>query len=268
MSSRKSKEYELPIKTVRYKDELGDEFSRAQITPKKIGNDYNYLPKNPFWRLGRFIAYRLIATPIAFLFTKIHLRHTVKNKRVLKSVGKSGYFLFGNHTQEIGDAFIPHMAIFPKSAYTVVHPNNVSMPVLGRFTPALGALPLPDSIKGLRAFSNAIEKRLLEGNAIVVYPEAHIWPYCTWIRSFPSTAMKYPVDFNEASFTMTTVYKKRKSNPRPRAVTYVDGPFYPNMNLPPRERAKELRDRLYAQMVERSKESDCEYIRYVKESED
>ena len=50
-------------------------------------------------------------------------------------------------------------------------------------------------------------------------------------------------------------------------MTYLDGPFYPDTAVPPRERAQELRDRIYAVMQERSKLSDCEYIRYVKRGE-
>ena len=41
-------------------------------------------------------------------------------------------------------------------------------------------------------------------------------------------------------------------------------PFYPDHSLPPRARAQALRDEIYETMVGRSKESDCEYIRYVK----
>ena len=47
-------------------------------------------------------------------------------------------------------------------------------------------------------------------------------------------------------------------------MTYLDGPFYPDRSLPPRARAQALRDEIYKTMVGRSKESDCEYIRYVK----
>ena len=45
---------------------------------------------------------------------------------------------------------------------------------------------------------------------------------------------------------------------------YVDGPFYPDMELPLKERQKKLRDQVYDAMCERAKLSDCDYIRYVK----
>ena len=258
----------LPIKTVYYNDEHNDEFSRAKITPKIISRDYEYISKNPFKIIGSFIAYRLIATPIAFLYSKIRLCQRTRNRRTLGLIKKQGFFLFANHTQDIGDAFMPHIAIFPKRAYTVVHPNNVSMPVLGRINRSLGALPIPSEIRGLRPFSSAIGERIRQGYAVVIYPEAHIWPYYVGIRDFPDTAMKYPVDLGAPSYTMTNTYKKRKIGLRPKVVTYIDGPFYPNTALSKREQVRELRDRIYETMRERSLESDCEFIRYVKNEDE
>lgn len=102
---------------------------------------------------------------------------------------------------------------------------------------------------------------------IMVYPEAHIWPYYTGIRDFPATSMKYPVELDVPSFTLTTTYHRRRFGRKPRTVTYLDGPFYPDHSLPPRARAQALRDEIYKTMVRRSQESDYEYIRYVKKEE-
>ena len=97
----------------------------------------------------------------------------------------------------------------------------------------------------------------------MIYPEAHIWPYYIGIRPFPPTSMRYPVDLNAPSFCMTTTYRCRAYGNRPRIVVYVDGPFYPDKTLAPRQRAEALRDRIYATMVKRSAMSDCEYVRYL-----
>ena len=167
----------------------------------------------------------------------------------------------------MGDPFLPNLALFPKSVYMIVHPNNVSMPVLGKITPYLGALPLPSNIKAMRSFLDAIRTRIGEGSFIMVYPEAHIWPYYTGIRDFPATSMKYPVELDVPSFTLTTTYHRRRFGRKPRTVTYLDGPFYPDHSLPPRARAQALRDEIYKTMVRRSQESDYEYIRYVKKEE-
>lgn len=253
-----------PIKTVYYTDARNDEFSSAQIEPRRIDESYRYIDPRPGWKAARFVAYRLFAMPAAFLYCKLVLHARFENRQVLKAVGKTGCFVYGNHTQQVGDPFLPNLALFPKSVYMIVHPNNVSMPVLGKITPYLGALPLPSNIKAMRSFLDAIRTRIEEGSFIMVYPEAHIWPYYTGIRDFPATSMKYPVELDVPSFALTTTYHRRLFSRKPRTVTYLGGPFYPDRSLPPRARAQALRDEIYETMVSRSKESDCEYIRYVK----
>ena len=51
-------------------------------------------------------------------------------------------------------------------------------------------------------------------------------------------------------------------------ITYVDGPFYPNMELDVNAAAKELRNIAYDTMVKRVSEySTYEYIKYIKKEE-
>lgn len=258
------KNKKAPIKTCYYTDELTDEFSVSNIKTRKIDKNYIYIKKGALAKFTRFFAYRIIATPIAILYSKLILGQRVKNKKALRPLKKQGYFLFVNHTQQIGDAFLPNVALFPKSVYVIVHPDNVSQKVLGKVTPYLGAIPTPTTISAMRGFKNAVEKRILEGNCVTVYPEAHIWPYYTGIRNFPATSFNFPVDFDEPCFSMTNTYKARKLFKRPRVISYIDGPFYPDKSIPKRERAEDLRNRVYEKMKERSNLSDCEYIRYLK----
>ena len=87
-----------------YKDELLDEFSTAVITPKKIGDDWVYIHTSLFKKFTHFFWYRIVATPLAFLYLKIKFHHKTVGREKLKACG-SGYFLYGNHTQDIGDPF-------------------------------------------------------------------------------------------------------------------------------------------------------------------
>lgn len=256
----------LPIKTVFYTDPKNDEFSSSNITAKVIDENYTYIKPEPGWSIRRFIAYRLIAMPIAWLYCKVALHSSFRGRENLKKVS-GGCFVYGNHTQQIGDPFIPNLALCPKSVYMIVHPDNISMPILGRFTPLLGALPLPGNLKAMRNFRQAIDTRIKQGHFIMIYPEAHIWPYYIGIRDFPATSMRYPVELDVPSFCLTTTYQKRRFFKKPKAVTYLDGPFYPDQSLSPRARAKALRDQIYETMVMRSRESNCEYIRYVQKEE-
>ena len=157
-----------PVKTVYYTDERNDEFANDNIVAKKIDENYVYVDERLRWKLLRFLSYRLIAMPIAFLYCKIALHSTFRNRQVLKQAKGKGCFVYGNHTQQIGDPFIPNLALFPRSVYMIVHPNNVSMPVLGRITPYLGALPLPANLKAMRNFRDAIRIRIAQKNFVMI----------------------------------------------------------------------------------------------------
>ena len=129
-------------RVIYYKDELSDEFSSAQIKPISIDENYIYDRKTKGEILHTFW-YKIIARPLAYIFLKIKFGHKIINKEVLKGYSDKGIFIYGNHTNAAADAFIPSMVSFPKDTYVIVHPNNVSMPVLGKITPYLGAVPLP-----------------------------------------------------------------------------------------------------------------------------
>ncbi len=251
-------------KVIYYEDELNDEFSVAQITPKKIDENYKYFSPSIFKRITHFFWYRMVFTPIAFFYTKIALHHKVVGRRLLKPFKKKGYFIYGNHTQDIGDAFMPNMLNVPQDMYIIVHPNNVSMPFLGKITPSLGALPLPDGMGAYKNFMSAIEKRIEERCGIIIYPEAHIWPFYTKIRPFTDVSFSYPIRLKTPVFCFTNTYQKRKLSKKPRIVTYIDGPFYPDDTLSQKEQRKALRDMVYNTMCERSKLSSIEWIKYIK----
>lgn len=250
-------------KIIYYSDELNDEFAGDDIVPKKIDGKYKYVNNGLIKLFTHFFWYRIVATPIAYLYLKIKFRHKIVNRKTVKNL-KDGYFMFGNHTQNIGDAFIPSMISIPKDTYVIVHPNNVSMPYLGKITPSLGAIPLPDDLESTRNFIECIKYRASQKKAICIYPEAHIWPYYTKIRPFKDLSFRYPVDLNKPIIVFTNVYLKRKHSKNPKIVTYIDGPFYPDLSLSKKEARIKLRNEAYEVMCKRSELSNVEIIKYEK----
>ena len=157
-------------KVIYYQDELNDEFSTAVIEAKKIDGDYVYDRKGPVRAFTRFFWYRIVATPIAFLYAKLSLHQRSVGREKLKPFRKQGIYLYGNHTQAIGDPFTPNVFCFPKRVSFIVHANNVSMPYLGRINPSLGAIPLPDTREAYRNFQDCIAGRSEKHHAVVIYP--------------------------------------------------------------------------------------------------
>lgn len=252
-------------RVIYYRDELNEEFSEAQIEAKKIDENYCYEHKTA----GRIFWYHIVAKPLAWCYLKIAFYHKIVNRKALEAIPKEGFYLYGNHTHPLADALIPTMVQVrkPKDTYVIVHPNNVSMPFLGKITPYLGALPLPDDAAATKNFIRVVKQRVEEGKCVMIYPEAHIWPYYTKIRPFLDTSFRYPVQSKLPVFCLTNTYQKRKWGKKPKLVTYIDGPFYPKEGLKGSEARENLRNQVYSTMVERSKNSNIEVVRYIREEE-
>lgn len=255
-------------KVIYYSNELEDEFSTAIIKARAIDESYDYGGRSFFWKMRRFFIYRIMAQPLAFIYLKLVFAHRIVNRKVLKGFKSSALFLYGNHTNTFSDPLVPTFVSFPKGAFVIVHPNNVSIPFWGHFMPLLGALPLPDNLAAGRNFMNAVKFHVKEKRSIVIYPEAHIWPFYTRIRPFLDSSFKYPVEYKVPVFSFTNVYTKRRFTKNPKMTTYIDGPFFADETLSINERKKKLRDEVYEAMCKRSLLNNYEYIKYIKKEED
>ena len=247
-----------------YKDELNDEFSKAKIVPRVIDENYKYL-HHRLWDFASFCMQNILSMPIKIFYSKIKFRIKYVGKEKLKHYKNTGYFVYVNHTQAFADTFIPSLPIYPKRNFFIVNPENVSMKFMKNIVALLGALPIPSNKKAMKNFLEAIEKHIEKKHSITIYPEAHIWPYYTKIRPFKAVSFKYPIELNTPTFCMTNTYQSYgKNNDKIKIVTYIDGPFFPNKNLPKNEQKQDLRNQVYNQMVERSNNSNIEYIKYEK----
>lgn len=197
-------------KTVYYHDPLHDDFAptNGRIRPKPIGADFPYEHPSPVWQALAFVVYRLVMTPFLFLYCKLVFGLRIENRKALRDL-PGGCFLYGNHTNTLADAFIPTLLAFPRRASIVTAADTVSIPCLRNIVQMLGAVPLADTIDGTRQFLAALHRRLERRQAIMIYPEAHIWPYYNGIRPFPDTAFAYPVREQVPAVGVVVVYRQR-----------------------------------------------------------
>lgn len=112
-----------------YSNERTEEFSGITRKTITIDSSYRYLHKNPFRKIAEFLVYRVIMTPVAALWCKIKYRAKIVGREKLRTCGRFGYFLYGNHTLMDGDAFLPSLCAFPKKTMVVVNADNLSVPV-------------------------------------------------------------------------------------------------------------------------------------------
>ncbi|MGI6167888.1 MAG: lysophospholipid acyltransferase family protein [Eubacteriales bacterium] len=255
-----------PKKVIYYKDELNDDFAGTSIRARKIGDNFVFIRKNPIWRVFCVLICRVIATPVALVTCRLVYGVRIYNRKVLRKL-RGGYFLYGNHTLSVHDAFAPTMLAFPKRCYVITSPEAVSIPGLRNLVVMLGAIPVPDTPRAVRNFVNAIGKHIKNRHVVAIYPEAHIWPYYTGVRNFSDDSFIYPVKFGVPAVAFAVKYRERRflKNRRPLVTIHVSQPFWPNPDLPARQARRKLRDEVYKFMREHVCTPDnAVYIRYEK----
>ena len=235
----------------------------------RLPEGYEFIPRNWFVRAYSAILFRLF-----WIFGQWYERHYWQAKfygrEKLKQVRGSGYVLYANHTNAFHDVFGPAV-VANRRIFTIISPVNLKVPGIGKFLPYIGALPLGKTSEEKKAFHEAADKRLKQGNCLVIYPEAHLWPYATKIRKYPAgdKSFVYASRNNLPIFTMTTTYHKRKDRKHgdlPRMDVYVDGPFFPDTDKTEAENRAMLAKEAYESMVKYSKKNSYEYFEYKKKS--
>lgn len=245
-----------------YSDELNDEFSGIVRKTIIVDDAYRYR-HGRLWRAVAWVLYRIIMTPVAYFYMKLCFCMKIVGRGKLRRHKGGGYFLYGNHTQIPGDGFMPTCITFPKRDIVMVNADNVSLYGTKNFMEMIGALPLPNRPSGMAHFIETLGRHLKKGRCIVIYPEAHIWPYYTKIRPFTEASFRYPAMYDKPVYCFTVTYKKGRRG-RTNIVVYVDGPFYPPKDTNARQAAKRLREEVYNAMSARSRNSTYERIQYVK----
>lgn len=246
---------------IRYYNSEKDDFVILKHQDYVLKDNYKWVHTNIFYKFFSYILYYIVLI-FSFFFTKLVLHVSIKNKKCLKN--EKSYFIYGNHTHPLGDVLNPLLVNFPKRPFYIANASNLGLPIIGKLLPMLGAIPIPNQIHKMKLFLNSINYYIDNNKVIAIYPEAHVWPYNTFIREFPSTSFRFPVEQNVASFSMTTTYQKRKYFKKPKITIFIDGPFYPNKNLSKKEQIKDLRNSIFKSMVLNSNHSNYDYIKYIK----
>ena len=250
-------------KTYYYHSESEDLVSSAQ-QDFQLPDDYQVFRKGMAWRIWSGLV-RSLACAFAWLYSRLFLLVRVKGKKKLRPFKKQGYFVYGNHTQMLGDPFTPMTIVNPYRYYALAAQANWGIPVLGKYVIPAAGLPVGKNIKQsislLKDVKYAYEEKK---SAIVIYPEAHLWPYYTKIRPFPATSFNFPVSLKAPSFAMTTTYQPCRGGPPPKITGYLDGAVYPGNSLGKKVAQEKLHDDIAKSMRERAELNTCEYCSYVK----
>ena len=255
-----------------YENETDDPIkTEEQEKHEEVGlpEGYEFIFRNPLKRMWSAVMFRIF-----WIFGQWYERRYWQAKfygrEKLKKARGKGYVIYANHTNPFHDVFGPAIAA-DRRIFTIISPVNLKIPGIGKVLPYIGGLPLGKSAEEKKAFNEAVDKRLKQKKVLVIYPEAHVWPYATKIRKFPAggRSFKYAVRNGLPVFTMTTTYHKRcdrKKGDLPRMDIYVDGPFYPDAEKSEEENQEMLAKKAYESMKKMSEHNSYEYFKYVKKN--
>lgn len=254
---------------------LTEEFAATKNWKRvDLPKNFRYIHTNWFYRAWSHFFYYAIAVPVIYLVAKLGIGYkTVGRKKLKKLRHKGGFFIYMNHTSALSDVCIPPLTIgIPHRTRIICNREAVSKPVIRSIVTTLAGVPLPneDDISLGKDFVHAIEHYIKKGDDVVVFPEAHIWPYCTFLRPFASHAFVYPARLGTPIVAAVTTYKQRKILKflPPTRVLHLGGPFYPDMSLSLSERADKLEKDVREFMEEKLGSFDnYEHVIYRKKEE-
>ena len=254
-------------KTIYWKDEINDDFDEVGLKRPSVPEGYKYKRTNPFNTFVSGILYHGIAKPFLGLYC-LCKGIKIKGKENLKKLHGKGAFIYCNHTA-ITDVFKFQALVFfwRRRVNIIGYPDTLSMPIVRNLARALGYLPLPlqGDVKNMINLMDAMKFYIEKKQFILIYPEAHIWPYYTKIRNFHSGSFNYPARLEAPVLPVVTTWRKSKLCKKPKQTLYILEPIFPD----PEKTTAENKEYLYEEtlrVMKKCAESvpQYEYIKYIK----
>lgn len=241
---------------------INDDLMQTHDQNYEVKADFQWTHTNQTYLFFRGIMQHLISW-FAWPFERLWLSVRVVNGGSLKPYRHQAIYLYGNHTQPQGDVFLPYY--LHANVSVIISPANMGIPILGKLMPLAGAIPTPKNTHQFKNFIHVIKTRVRQGSWIVLYPEAHLWPYYTKIRPMNAAAFHYPINKTAPVFCMTTTYQRpNREGHKPKLTIYIDGPFSTNQQLSKKEQQSDLQQQVQQCMQTRSKHSNYEFLDYEK----
>lgn len=253
------KRQDKPKRTIYYRDAATEDYAGTNIQTQTVHADFPFVPDSLFFRVFGWLAYYVLALPLVHLYSYLFCGYHIKNKKAVRACKESGFFLYANHTH-FTDAFLAPIVACPKRAFVLVSPDTVSIKGIRTLVQMLGAIPIPQERKAIPLFCNAVETRAMECRCISIFPEAHMWNYCTFVRPFYIGSFRYPVSYDKPSVAVAVTYQRRKLPfiRQPKRTVFVSDPIYPDKSLS----QKEAQRKLAAEVERFIKEKTAQYSDY------
>lgn len=255
--------------TVYYSDPLNDDFEKTNLKRNPLPGNYVYLKHGFFQKVNDFIWYYCICKPILAIIMRLS-GFKYRNRSKVKKLIKEGCYFYGNHTSYF-DVFAIQVTYPRTKSYIIGYTDALGLPAIIRFILRhVGYLPLPTALKDYKKFNDALhEISCVRKENIIIFPEAHIWPFYTKIRNFSSVSFSYPAKYNKPVVPVVTCYRKSRLSKKAKATIFYLDPIYPKPELNEKENKQYLHDECLKAMKKCVEEnSTYEYVHYVYKGEE
>ena len=99
------------MKEIRYYSSFTDDFEESANQNYKLPENYKWIRTDICSKLLSGLIY-IVAVIFGGVYCKLFLHMKVKGRKNLKGL-KGDFFIYGNHTQPVGDVFIPALCVLP-----------------------------------------------------------------------------------------------------------------------------------------------------------
>lgn len=257
-------------KTIYWSDEVNDDFDEVGLSRPAVPEGYKYKRTNVINNFFSAIFYHGIAKPVMGFYCFIK-GIKVKGRRNLKALKGQGAYIYSNHTA-ISDVFKfqSYVFFFGRRVNILGYSDSLTMPIVRNMERALGYLPVPlkGDVKNLIALSDACDFYIKKRQYVLIYPEAHIWPYYTKIRNFPEGSFNYPARHMSPVVPVVTTWRKPLIGKKPKQTMYIGEPIFPMEDKDANTNREYLHKATLEAMIKLSNSvGQYEYIKYIKKED-
>lgn len=219
---------------------------------REIDENYKFINKNIFFRLtGRL--FRRLGISLLGPWIKHRYKLQIVGKQNIKLVRRKGVVVTVNHVHNFDTPLIITRLLRHRKCYFVTLKDNVNLPFLGFILRAMGGIPIPSSMKAMPIFEDTINSLLEKKKAVIICPEASLWPYYRDVRPFKKGAFRFAVKNNVPVLPVVMSFRRKlrrfqKNNKNKKYKYYftvhIGQPIYPDNNLTT-SKIKDLTDRTF-----------------------
>ena len=218
----------------------------------EIKDNYKYIINNKIFTIFSDLL-SIIAAPILWILNIVLFGFEVDGIENLRKVS-GGKVTISNHIHPM-DCTMNGIINFPERTYFPTLATNFQIPIIRHLIRILYAIPIPKKQRQKEEFFEQINKALLDGKTVHMYPEASLWPYCQKIRNFKNgafdMAVRNQVPVVPCVFTFREPTGIRKLFKRKKDVTLkILKPVYSDGDKYIRQQMEELKERVTFDMKE------------------